>query len=100
MISYFPMIKEDWSAIKSAMKMRDISPSIIGFIRRPMMTIECIYVPLMMSASKIADELSAATITRGIENPKKRTCMNDIKFGLLDFICVGYFIIMFIWLAL
>lgn len=33
------------------------------------MTIECIYVPLMMAASKAADELSIASITRGIENP-------------------------------
>ena len=100
MIRYFPMIKEDWGAIKSAMKMRGISPSIIGFVKRPMMTIECIYVPIMMSASKIADELSAATIVRGIENPQKRTCMQDIKFNLLDFICVGYFIILFIFLVI
>ena len=29
------------------------------------MTVECIYVPLMMMASKAADELSIASVTRG-----------------------------------
>lgn len=96
MLRYFPMIKEDWNAIKDAMKMRDISPNIIGFIKKPLLTLECIYVPLMMSASKIADELSAAAITRGIENPKERTCMQEVKFNLSDFICVGYFCGIFI----
>ena len=50
------------------------------------MTIECIYVPLMMAASKAADELSIASITRGIENPNPRTCLVQIKCGATDWI--------------
>ena len=52
------------------------------------MTVECIYVPLMMAASKAADELSVASITRGIENPKPRTCLVQIRMGLADVLAV------------
>lgn len=46
--------------------------------------IECYYVPLLVSASQIAEELSAAAVTRGIENPAPRTILHRTKFGLLD----------------
>ncbi|HCW52292.1 MAG TPA: energy-coupling factor transporter transmembrane protein EcfT [Clostridium sp.] len=96
MLRYFPMIKEDYNAIKDAMKMRDISPNIIGFIKNPIITIECIYVPIMMEAAKIADELSAAAITRGIENPNPRTCMQIIHYNIWDYIGIAYFGVIFI----
>lgn len=89
MLRYIPTIQEDWRFIKDAMRMRDVSPSIFGFLKKPGMTIECIYVPLMMTASKAADELSIASITRGIENPNTRTCLIQIRMGLWDYIIMG-----------
>ena len=50
--------------------------------------IECTVVPLLMSATGTADELSAAAITRGIENPVKKTCIIDLRFHVQDFICL------------
>ena len=84
MIRYIPTIREDWRYIKDAMRMRDVSPSVKGFLTRPAMTVECIYVPLMIAASNAADELTIACVTRGIENPGRRTCITDIRFGLWD----------------
>lgn len=84
MLRYIPTIQEDWHYIKDAMKMRDISPSLKGLLTNPAMTVNCIYVPLMMAASKAADELSIASVTRGIENPKPRTCLVQIKFCAVD----------------
>lgn len=84
MLRYIPTIQEDWRYIKDAMKLRDVSPSLKGLITNPGMTVDCIYVPLMMAASKAADELSIASITRGIENPKPRTCLVQIHFGFAD----------------
>ena len=86
MLRYIPTIQEDWRFIKDAMRMRDVSPTPAGFLKNPGMTIECIYVPLMMAASKAADELSIASITRGIENPNPRTCLVQIKCGAADWI--------------
>lgn len=84
MLRYIPTIQEDWRYIKDAMKLRDVSPSLKGLITNPGMTVDCIYVPLMMAASKAADELSIASVTRGIENPKPRTCLVQIRFGVAD----------------
>lgn len=84
MLRYIPAVREDWRFIKDAMRLRDVSPSLGGILTRPAMTVECLYVPLMMSASRTADELSIASVTRGIENPKPRTCLTQIRFGPKD----------------
>lgn len=94
MLRYFPAVGEDWRYIRDAMKMRDVSPSLSGLLLHPGRTVECIYVPLMMSASKIADELSAAAVTRGIENPSPRTCLQQIYFSFADALCAFFFIIL------
>lgn len=88
LLRYLPMIGEDWRYIDDAMRMRDVSPSLKSFASKPAMTIECIYVPLLMSASKVADELSAAAIVRGIENPAPRSCLIAIKMSAVDVICL------------
>lgn len=88
MLRYVPAIREDWGFIKDAMRMRGVNPSPAGFLRRPGMTIECLYVPLMMSASNVADELSMASVARGIENPAQRTCYMHIEFRLQDWLIV------------
>lgn len=84
MLRYVPAIREDWGYIKDAMRMRGISPSPFGFMKNPAMTVECLYVPLMMSASNVADELSMASVARGIENPASRTCYTHIEFRTQD----------------
>lgn len=83
-LRYAPTVREDWGFIKDAMRMRGISPSPLGFIQAPMRTIDCIYVPLLMSASRAADELSMAAVARGIENPIARTCYLHIELRRAD----------------
>lgn len=84
MMRYVPAIREDWGYIKDAMRMRGVKPTLGGFLRRPGITVECLYVPLMMSALNVADELTCASIARGIENPAPRTCYLHIEFGPAD----------------
>ena len=72
------------------MRLRDVSPSLFGFFKNPAMMVECLYVPLLMTASNTADELSAAAVTRGIENPKPRTCHLQIKFRKRDWIAIAF----------
>lgn len=96
MLRYVPTIREDWRYIKDAMKMRDVSPSLRNLLIHPGMTVECIYVPLMMAASKTADELTVASVTRGIENPVTRTSYEKIGFGAGDIIVSLLFLGMFL----
>lgn len=88
MLRYIPTIREDWHFIKDAMRLRDVSPSLKGFLRHPSMTIECLYSPLLMAASKAADELAIASVTRGIENPHARTCLVQICFQVQDYLVI------------
>lgn len=84
MLRYAPTIKEDWACIKDSMTLRGLSPSLLGFLRHPGRTVECIYVPMIISASKAADELTIASVTRGIESQVKRTSIIELHFGLKD----------------
>lgn len=91
MLRYLPTVREDWRFIKDAMRMRDVSPSLWGFLRSPAMTVNCIYVPLLTAASKAADELSIASVTRGIENPNPRTCLVNIQMRIADWLALFLF---------
>lgn len=90
MLRYIPSVCEDWNHIKDAMRLRDVNPSLVGFFINPTMMVECLYVPILMTASNTADELSAAAVTRGIENPKPRTCLLQIKFRKKDWIAIAF----------
>ena len=91
MLRYLPTIREDWHYIKDAMRLRDVSPTFWGFLKAPAMTVNCIYVPLLTAASKAADELSIASVTRGIENPKPRTCLVKIQMLTADWLAMAIF---------
>ena len=91
MLRYLPTIREDWHYIKDAMRLRDVSPTLWGFLKAPAMTVNCIYVPLLTAASKASDELSIASVTRGIENPKPRTCLVKIQMLTADWLAMAMF---------
>ena len=91
MLRYLPAIRGDWHFIKDAMRLRDVSPTLLGFLKAPAMTVNCIYVPLLTAASKAADELSIASVTRGIENPKPRTCLVNIQMRAADWLAMALF---------
>lgn len=58
--------------------------------------LECLYSPLLMAASKAADELAIASVTRGIENPHARTCLIQIRFRIQDFLIICCFAVMMV----
>ena len=55
------------------------------------MTVNCLYVPLLTAASRAADELSIAAVTRGIENPKLRTCLVTVRMTAADWAVMALF---------
>lgn len=77
-IRYFPAIKEETRYIKDAMSLRKIK-----FSKK----LEAMLVTLMMSATATAEELSAAAVTRGIENPIEKTSLLSLKLNSADYIC-------------
>ncbi len=56
-LRYFPTMREEWASIRDAMALRGISASAAGLISHPIQTMEHVYVPLLVSASRISDEI-------------------------------------------
>lgn len=73
MFRFFPTVHEEWDAIRDAMKMRGIGISVGNMITEPIRTIEYIMVPLLNSTVRIGEELSAASLARGLDAPEGRT---------------------------
>lgn len=82
MFRFFPTVSEEASAISCAMRMRGIG--LKGLSRNPGAVLEYRLVPLMISVVNIGNELSAAALTRGLGNMKKRTSACTIGFGAAD----------------
>ena len=72
---YFPAIREETGYIRDAMRLRGI---------RGLAKLEGIMVPLMVSATGTAEELSAAAVTRGIEDPAPKTSLVELWASPVD----------------
>lgn len=94
-IRYFPVIVEEWRYIKDAMSIRQIKSNRSRPFKRLRQWFECYMVPLVISASKTADDLSAAAITRGIENPHPATCRGYRPMGKRDYAVLGLCVLIF-----
>lgn len=91
-LRYFPTMAEEWNYIKDAMALRGIAASFTGFLRHPVKTMEYVYVPMLVSASKISDEITQAAITRGIDHAGRRSCMEKVCFSIHDALIVTIYI--------
>ena len=84
MFRFFPTLSEEWLNIQRAMRFRGIDLKLSSFLKSPMKTLEYTVVPLLMSSTKIAHELSAASISRGLGGKQNRTCFQTVSFGKTD----------------
>ena len=78
-VRYFPAISEELHHIINAMKLQRIPAG---------RKIECYLVPIMLSATKTAEELSVAAVVRGVDSPKKKTSAVKIGFSVTDISCM------------
>ena len=81
---FFPTVVKDYRDIRNAMKFRGIATSNWALLRHPIQAIEHIFVPLLMNATNTADDLTAASLSRGLSNPGKHTTYAMIKWRLND----------------
>lgn len=81
---FFPTAKEEISHVRDAMSLRGIGFSWRNLRRRPVLVFEGFITPLLVRASTIAEELSAASITRGLDNPAPRTAFIKLNITVKD----------------
>ena len=77
---FIPTMQEESAAIKDAMRMREVQFGTKKFWQNPAALIEYRFIPLMISVVKIGDDLSAAALTRGLDNPVRRTNITKVGF--------------------
>ena len=81
---YIPSVLEEIKSITDAMKMRGFGLNIKS-LKNPLKLIEFYMIPILISAVKTADELSAASLTRGLSNPEPRTHLFEVKLTKWDY---------------
>ncbi|MCR1972594.1 energy-coupling factor transporter transmembrane protein EcfT [Clostridium sporogenes] len=93
---FLPTMREESGAIKDAMRMREIQFCTKKFWKNPLALIEYRFIPLMISTVKIGEELSAAALTRGLDNPVIRTNTTKVGFTVYDFVtlCVSTIVLL------
>lgn len=78
MFRFIPTIREEYKAIRDAMRLRDLS------WRNPMEMLEYRMVPLLTGLVTIGNELSTSALTRGLDSPQRRTNICPIGFHWQD----------------
>ncbi|MHA2618438.1 energy-coupling factor transporter transmembrane component T family protein [Streptococcus agalactiae] len=95
-IRFVPTISGEIKTIKEAMKVRGFMGSKINVVLHPLRTMEYIVVPLIFRSIKVGDELAAAAIVRGIENPGKKQSYYETKLSKTDYVILGISLLLLI----
>ncbi|MFT9820537.1 energy-coupling factor transporter transmembrane component T [Lysinibacillus sp. NPDC056185] len=95
MFRFFPTLSYEYLYIQQAMAFRGLTGPSVLF--RPIKAMEYRLIPLMVSASKIGDELTMTSLTRGLSAPVMRTNVCQLHFYAQDFLLI--FISILIWLV-
>lgn len=97
MARFFYTVQEDYSQIKDAMYLHDLT--IKRLIFNPLKLFEYRIVPLLMCLTRTADEVGISALTRGMEVGACRSSISDAKikgidycFFLLMFLLIGFYI--------
>ncbi|RCX18838.1 energy-coupling factor transport system permease protein [Anaerobacterium chartisolvens] len=88
-LRFIPTIQSEFSAIRDAMNIRGIPIGAKGFLTHPLKQTEYMLVPLLMRSARIADELSASCITRGINSARAKTSYKSITVSARDYMLIA-----------
>lgn len=80
-IRFIPTISGEIGAIREAMKVRGLTGRKMQAVLHPLRMMEYVVVPLIFRSIKVGDELAAAAVVRGIENPGKKESYYETKLS-------------------
>lgn len=83
-----PTVLHEFGEVREAMKIRGFLKSVGNVLRHPMDTLEYAIVPMVFRSLKIADELAASAIVRGIESPYKKESYYVSRIAALDYFLI------------
>ena len=87
-----PTVGSEAVAIREAMEMRGVDLGIRGVLRHPLVIAERFLVPLLSSIARVADDLAASSVIRGLGGPTRPTSLTRLRASVWDvlaLVCVA-----------
>lgn len=75
LVRYVPTFKREFGLIRESMRLRGVPYT----VKRPVRSFEFFLVPQLFRCASLADEITAAGLTRGITNPVRRSSYYNMK---------------------
>jgi hypothetical protein len=82
---YVPTILQEFCYVNESLKMRGLNLSVRN-LKHLIPTIENYMVPLLFRSEKLSEELSAASLCKGLSVERNRSCCTEVKLTLADFL--------------
>ena len=79
-----PTVGSEAVAIREAMEMRGVDLGICGVVRHPLVIAERFLVPLLSSIARVADDLAASSVVRGLGGPTRPTSLTRLRASVWD----------------
>ena len=79
-----PTVGAEAVAIREAMEMRGVDLGIRGVLRHPLVIAERFLVPLLSSIARVADDLAASSVIRGLGGPTRPTSLTRLRASTWD----------------
>ena len=90
---YIPTLRREIGYVRDSMTMRGIDASLNGLALHPGRVFEMVMIPLLIRSGKLADELSAAAMCKGLDERYARTSCAKVRFEKSDAVCCFVWII-------
>lgn len=80
---FIPIVFVEYAAVREAMSLRGLRMGWQGIIH-PLKYLEFILVPLLSACARLADEMTAAGMVRGLGSRIRPTTIKKLRFGWMD----------------
>ena len=84
-----PTVGSEAVAIREAMEMRGVDLGIRGVLRHPLVIAERILVPLLSSIARVADDLAASSVIRGLGGKARPTSLTRLRATAWDAVALA-----------
>lgn len=94
MLRFLPTVIQEFRAIQDAMKLRGIRLSATSSIIHPMRTVQYLLVPLLAGVVRIADDLTASAVIRGLGSQVRPSPLIPTTFRFSDLVILASLVLL------